>query len=86
METFATGLHEPLGLKIVDEKIYTVGDNQITRFHDLNNDGRPIFWRILTMTGMPPRAFMPSVSICRPIPRGISTSVWAARSGGWSRV
>ena len=40
---FATGLHEPLGLKIVDEKIYTVGDNQITRFHDLNNDGEADF-------------------------------------------
>ena len=35
---FATGLHEPLGLKIVNEKIYTVGDNQITRFHDYNGD------------------------------------------------
>ena len=40
---FATGLHEPLGLKIVDGKIYTVGDNQITRFHDLNNDGEADF-------------------------------------------
>jgi hypothetical protein len=40
---FATGLHEPLGLKIVDEKIYTVGDNQITRLHDLNNDGEADF-------------------------------------------
>ena len=40
---FATGLHEPLGLRIVDGKIYTVGDNQITRFHDLNNDGEADF-------------------------------------------
>ena len=40
---FATGLHEPLGLKIVNEKIYTVGDNQITRFHDLNRDGEADF-------------------------------------------
>jgi len=40
---FATGLHEPLGLKIVDGKIYTVGDNQITRFHDLNKDGEADF-------------------------------------------
>ena len=38
-DDFATGLHEPLGLKIVNEKIYTVGDNQITRFHDFNGDG-----------------------------------------------
>lgn len=35
---FAAGLHEPLGLKIVDEKIYTVADDQITRFHDSNGD------------------------------------------------
>jgi hypothetical protein len=40
---FATGLHEPLGLKIVDGEIYTVGDNQITRFHDLNGDGEADF-------------------------------------------
>lgn len=36
---FATGAHEPLGLKIVDDVIYTVADDQITRYHDLNNDG-----------------------------------------------
>ncbi|MDD7985319.1 DUF1080 domain-containing protein [Lentisphaera marina] len=41
---YATGLHEPLGLKIVDEVIYTVGDDQITRFHDLNNDGEADFY------------------------------------------
>jgi hypothetical protein len=40
---FATGLHEPLGLKIVNEKIYTVGDNQITRFHDFNGDNEADF-------------------------------------------
>ena len=40
---FATGLHEPLGLKIVNEKIHTVGDNQITRFHDLNGDNEADF-------------------------------------------
>jgi hypothetical protein len=36
---FATGLHQPLGLKIVNDQIYTVGHDQITRFADLNNDG-----------------------------------------------
>jgi hypothetical protein len=40
---FATGLHEPLGLAISEGKIYTVGDNQITRFHDLNGDGEADF-------------------------------------------
>ena len=40
---FATGLHEPLGLKIVNEKIHTVGDNQITRLHDFNGDNEADF-------------------------------------------
>jgi hypothetical protein len=40
---FATGLHEPLGLTILDGMIYTVGDNQITRFHDFNKDGEADF-------------------------------------------
>lgn len=41
---FATSLHEPLGLKIVDDVIYTVGDDQITRFHDLNHDGEADYY------------------------------------------
>lgn len=41
---FATGLHEPLGLKIVDDVIYTVADDQITRFHDTNNDGEADYY------------------------------------------
>lgn len=41
---FATSLHEPLGLKIVDDVIYTVGDDQITRFHDVNGDGEADFY------------------------------------------
>ncbi|MDH3771288.1 MAG: cytochrome C, partial [Nitrospirota bacterium] len=36
---FAAGGHETLGLTIVDDVIYTVGDDQITRYHDLNGDG-----------------------------------------------
>jgi hypothetical protein len=41
---FATGGHEPLGLKIVDDVIYTVADDQITRYHDLNNDGEADYY------------------------------------------
>ncbi|MEK9983825.1 MAG: DUF6797 domain-containing protein, partial [Opitutae bacterium] len=41
---FATGQHEPLGLKIVDDVIYTVADNQITRYHDLNDDGEADYY------------------------------------------
>ncbi len=36
---FATGLFQPLGLKIVEDKIYVLGRDQITRLHDLNGDG-----------------------------------------------
>ena len=41
---FARGIHEPLGLRIVDEKIYTVSDDQITRYHDLNGDGEADYY------------------------------------------
>jgi azurin len=35
---FATGLHQPLGLKVVDGKVHVLGRDQITRLHDLNGD------------------------------------------------
>jgi len=35
---YATGLFESLGLKIVDDKIYVTGKDQITRLHDLDKD------------------------------------------------
>ena len=35
---FATGLHQPLGLKVVDGKVLVLGRDQITRLHDLNGD------------------------------------------------
>ena len=41
---FATGLFQPLGLKIVDEKVYVLGRDQITRLHDLNGDGEADFY------------------------------------------
>ena len=41
---FATGLFQPLGLRIVDEKIYVLGRDQITRLHDLNKDGEADFY------------------------------------------
>ena len=36
---FASGGFETLGLKIVNDVIYTSGRDQITRYHDLNKDG-----------------------------------------------
>lgn len=41
---FATGLFQPLGLKIVDDKVYVLGRDQITRLHDNNNDGEADFY------------------------------------------
>ncbi len=41
---FATGLYQPLGLRIVDDVIYAVGHDQITRFHDLDKDGEADFY------------------------------------------
>ena len=41
---FATGLFQPLGCKVVDGKIYVLGRDQITRLHDLNNDGAADFY------------------------------------------
>ncbi len=44
---FATGLFQPLGLRIVDEQIHVLGRDQITRLHDLNNDGEADFYENL---------------------------------------
>jgi len=36
---YATGLFQPLGVKVVDDQVYVTGRDQITRLHDFNNDG-----------------------------------------------
>jgi len=41
---YATGLYQPLGLRIVNDEIYTVGHDQITRLHDLNGDGEADYY------------------------------------------
>ncbi len=41
---FATGLFQPLGLRVVDGKVYVLGRDQITRLHDLNGDGEADFY------------------------------------------
>lgn len=41
---FATGLYQPLGLKVVDGKIVVVERGQLTRLHDLNDDGEADFY------------------------------------------
>jgi hypothetical protein len=41
---FATGLFQPLGLKIVGGKIVVLERGQLTRLHDLNGDGEADFY------------------------------------------
>lgn len=53
---FATGLHQPLGLRVRDGKIYVLGRDQITCLHDENDDGAADFYEnffngITTSTG-----------------------------------
>ena len=41
---FATGLYQPLGLKVVDGNIHVVERGQVTRLHDNNADGEADFY------------------------------------------
>ena len=41
---FATGLHQPLGLKILENRLYVIGRDQITILHDLNGDGEADYY------------------------------------------
>ena len=41
---FAAGLQSPLGLKIINGIIHVAGRDQITKLHDLNNDGEADFY------------------------------------------
>jgi len=45
---FATGLHQPLGLKVVDGKILVMGRDQVTRLVDLNGDDEADFHECVT--------------------------------------
>ncbi len=40
----ATGLNQPLGLRVVDGVIHVLGRDQITRLHDLNGDGETDYY------------------------------------------
>lgn len=45
---FATGLHQPLGMRIVKDRIYVLGRDQITCLHDLNGDDEADFYECVT--------------------------------------
>lgn len=36
---FATGLHQPMGVRVVDGEVYVLGRDQLTRLHDVNGNG-----------------------------------------------
>jgi len=40
---FASGLNQPLGLKVVGGRVHVLGRDQLTRLHDLNDDGEADF-------------------------------------------
>ncbi|MBX3238928.1 MAG: c-type cytochrome [Chitinophagaceae bacterium] len=44
-QRIATGLYEPMGLKIVNDSIYVTARNGIIVLHDLNGDGETDFYR-----------------------------------------
>ncbi|MBI4662870.1 MAG: hypothetical protein HY735_29010 [Verrucomicrobia bacterium] len=41
---YATGLYQPLGVKISGGQIFVLGRDQVTRLHDLNGDGEADFY------------------------------------------
>ncbi len=43
-QRYATGLYQPLGLKVVDGKVMVLERGQLTRLHDLNDDGEADFY------------------------------------------
>lgn len=55
-QRYATGLFQPLGLKVRDGKVFVLGRDRITRLHDENDDGEADFYEnffdgIATSTG-----------------------------------
>jgi hypothetical protein len=43
-QRFATGLYQPLGLEVVDDRVIVLGRDQLTRLHDENDDGEADFY------------------------------------------
>jgi len=43
-QRYATGLYHALGLKVIDGKVVVLERGQLTRLHDLNNDGEADFY------------------------------------------
>ncbi len=54
---FATGLFDPLGLKIVDGVVHVLGRDGITRLHDLDGDGEADFYECFNNEVLITKAF-----------------------------
>src|SRR5262249_51195709 len=50
----ASGLHQALGLLVVDGRAHVLGRDQITRLHDLNGDGEADFYECVNNRYEPP--------------------------------
>jgi len=61
----ASGLFQPLGVKIVDETIYVTCRDQIARLHDLNGDGEIDFIECFTTTSRSPSTSTSSPWACQ---------------------
>jgi hypothetical protein len=46
-QRFATGLYQPLGLKVIDGKVVVLERGQLTRLHDNNSDGEADFYECI---------------------------------------
>ena len=49
-QRFATGLYQPLGVRIVNNKVHVLGRDQITILHDRNDDGEADFYENFSST------------------------------------
>jgi glucose/arabinose dehydrogenase len=77
---FATGLYEPLGLVIVKDQIYVRGRDQITRLHDLNNDGEADFYENFNNDGAIDSGYH---AFCYDLQADSLGNLYYARGGHW---
>jgi len=77
---FATGLYEPLGLVIVKDQIYVRGRDQITRLHDLNNDGEADFYENFNNDGAIDAGYH---AFCYDLQADSQGNFYYARGGHW---
>jgi hypothetical protein len=87
---FATGLFQPLGVKIVDDKIYVNCRDELMRLNDLNGDGEADFYEAYNCDVMVARSFHEFALDLQTDPEG---NFYFAKAGavnpggrGWERV